>query len=72
MLHEEISQMEWQGKQVYITPTCYVIDSRMILNQLTPLLPKDSEELNAQVKCLHAMLDATTMTNPALDQEDRW
>jgi hypothetical protein len=41
------------------------------LNQLTLLLPKDSEDINAQVKCLHAMLNAPTMTDPALDQGDR-
>jgi hypothetical protein len=30
----------------------------MIVDQLAPLLPKDSEEVNVQVKCLQAMLDA--------------
>jgi hypothetical protein len=43
----------------------------VILDQLTPLLPKDSEEVNAQVKRLHAMLDVTTMTDLTLDQGDK-
>jgi hypothetical protein len=42
--------------------------SRVIVDQLTPLLPKDSEEVNAQVKRLHAMLDATIMTNLDIHQ----
>jgi hypothetical protein len=37
------------------------------VDQLTPLLPKDSEEVNLQVKRLHAMLDATIMTDLALN-----
>jgi hypothetical protein len=41
----------------------------MIVNQLTPLLPKDSEE----VKRLRAMLDVATMVDPPLDRGDkRW
>jgi hypothetical protein len=35
-------------------------------DQLTPLLPMDSKELNLQVKWLQAMLDATTM-DPTLN-----
>jgi hypothetical protein len=38
--------------------------SRMIVDQLTPLLPKDNEEGNVRVKCLQAMLDAITMVDP--------
>jgi hypothetical protein len=43
----------------------------MIIDQLMPLLPKDSEGVNTQVKCLQAMLDATTMVDPTFDREDR-
>jgi hypothetical protein len=43
----------------------------MIVDQLTPLLPKDSEEVNAQVKRLQAMLDTTTMVDVTLDHRDR-
>jgi hypothetical protein len=35
-----------------------------------PLLPKDREEVNAQVNCLHAMLDAATMMDPTLHRGD--
>jgi hypothetical protein len=45
--------------------------SRVINDQLTPLLPKDSEEVNVQVKLLQAMLDAATMVDPTLDCRDR-
>jgi hypothetical protein len=44
---------------------------KVIIGQLTPLLPKDIEEVNAHVKRLHAMLDAATMTDPTLDHGDR-
>jgi hypothetical protein len=43
----------------------------MIFDQLTPLLPKESEEVNAQVKHLQAMLDVATMVHPGLDHGDR-
>jgi hypothetical protein len=43
----------------------------MIVDQLTPLLPKDSVEVNAQVKRLQAMLDVATMVDPTLDRVDR-
>jgi hypothetical protein len=42
----------------------------MIVDQLTPLLSKVSEEVNAQVKCLQAMLNAATMVDLALDRGD--
>jgi hypothetical protein len=47
------------------------LPSRMIIDQLTPLLLKDSEEVNAQVKHLQAMLDVATMVDPSLDRGDR-
>jgi hypothetical protein len=38
-----------------------------IVDQLRPLFPKDSEEVNLKVKRLHALLDATTLTGPRVD-----
>jgi hypothetical protein len=52
-------------------PTHNALAARVIINQPTPLPPKDNEEVNAQVKRLHAMLDATTMTDPILDNGDK-
>jgi hypothetical protein len=47
--------------------------SRVIGNQLTAWLPKDNEEINAQVKSLHAVLDAATIIDPSLHLGDeRW
>jgi hypothetical protein len=41
---------------------------RMLIDQLTPHLPKDNEEVNAQVMHLQAMLDAATMVDPVPDR----
>jgi hypothetical protein len=41
----------------------------MLIDQLTPHLPKDNEEVNAHVKRLQAMMDAATMIDPALDHD---
>jgi hypothetical protein len=49
---EEISQIEYQGEQVYRMPAPNTLASRMLINQLTPHLPKDNEEVNAHVKHL--------------------
>jgi hypothetical protein len=38
-----------QGEQVYNTPAHNALASQVIINQLMPLLPKDSEEVNLQV-----------------------
>jgi hypothetical protein len=35
-----------------------------------PHLPKDNEEVNAHMKHLQAMLDTTTVVDPALDRDD--
>jgi hypothetical protein len=43
----------------------------MLIDQLTPHLPKDNEEVNAHVKHLQAMLNAATMVDPALDRDDK-
>jgi hypothetical protein len=40
----------------------------MLIDQLTPHLPKDNEEVNAQVMHLQAMLDAATMVDPVPDR----
>jgi hypothetical protein len=42
----------------------------MLIDQLTPHLPKDNEEVNAHVKCHHTILDAATMVDLALDRDD--
>jgi hypothetical protein len=41
----------------------------MLIDHITPHLPKDNEEVNAHVKCLQAMLDAATVVDPVHDQE---
>jgi hypothetical protein len=57
-VREELGRIQYQGEQVFRTPAHNALTSRMIVDQLAPLLPKDSEEVNVQVKCLQAMLDA--------------
>jgi hypothetical protein len=42
----------------------------MLIDQLTPHLPKDNEEVNAHVKGLHVMLDVATVVDPAHDRDD--
>jgi hypothetical protein len=42
----------------------------MLINQLTPHLPKDNEEVNAHVKHLQAMLGTVTVLDLALDHDD--
>jgi hypothetical protein len=42
----------------------------MIIDQLTPHLPKDNKEVNAQVKRLQAMLGVATVVDPALEGSD--
>jgi hypothetical protein len=44
--------IEYQGEQVYCTLTQNTLVSRMLIDQLTPHLPKDNEEVNAHVKHL--------------------
>jgi hypothetical protein len=70
MLHEEIGRIECQGEQVCCPPARNALASRVIIDQLSRLLSKDNEEVNAQVKRLHAMLDVGIMTDPALDLGD--
>jgi hypothetical protein len=42
----------------------------MLIDKLTPHLPKDNEEVNAHVKRLQVMLDTATVVDPALDRDD--
>jgi hypothetical protein len=42
----------------------------MLINQLSPHLPKDNEEVNAHMKRLQAMLDVSTVVDPTLDHDD--
>jgi hypothetical protein len=62
-----MGQIEYKGEQVYRTPAQNALASRMLIDQLTPHLPKDNEEV---VKRLQAMLDAATLVVPALNHED--
>jgi hypothetical protein len=41
----------------------------MLINQLTPHLPKDNKEVITHLKRLQAMLDAATVVDMALDHD---
>jgi hypothetical protein len=41
----------------------------MLIDQFTPHLPKDNEEVNAHVKRLQAMLDTAIVVDPILDRD---
>jgi hypothetical protein len=43
----------------------------MIIDQLTPLRPKDNKEVNAQVKHLQAMIDTAILVHSTLDCGER-
>jgi hypothetical protein len=45
--------------------------SMMLIDQLTPHLPKDNEKVNTHVKHLHSMLDATIVIDPTLNRDDK-
>jgi hypothetical protein len=45
--------------------------SRMLIDQHTPHLPKDNEEVNTHMKHLQAMLDVAIMVDLALDRDDK-
>jgi hypothetical protein len=70
-IHEEIGRIKYQGEQVYHTPTNNALASRMLIDQLTPHLSKDNEEVNAQVKRLQDMLDIAIIADLVLDCDDR-
>jgi hypothetical protein len=56
-IRDEIGRIEYQGEQVYRAPSYNALASRMLIDQLTPHLPKDNEEVNTHVNRLQAMLD---------------
>jgi hypothetical protein len=66
----EMGWIEYQGEQVYYTPAQNALASRMLIDQLTPHLPKDNQEVTAHVKRLQAMLDAAIVVDPALNCDD--
>jgi hypothetical protein len=66
LIHEEIGQIEYQGEHVYRTLAHNALASRMLIDQLTPYLPKDNEEINMHVKLLQAMLDTATVVERKL------
>jgi hypothetical protein len=70
-IREEIGRIKYYGEQVYRTTAQNALASRMLIDQLTPHLPKDNEEVNVHVKCLQAMLDAATVVDPVLDRDDK-
>jgi hypothetical protein len=70
LIREEFGWIKYQGEQVYCTLALNALASRMIIDQLTPLLPKDNEEVNAQVKRLQVMLDAAIVVDPILEHGD--
>jgi hypothetical protein len=63
---EELDHIDWHCELVYPTLAHNALASWAIVHKFMPLLPKDSEEVNLQVKWLRAMLDAATMTDLAL------
>jgi hypothetical protein len=63
--------MVYQGEQVYRTPTHNALGSRILIDQITPHLSKENEEVNAHVKDLQPMLDTVTVADPVHDQEDK-
>jgi hypothetical protein len=69
-IQEEICWIEYQGEQVYCTPAQNPLASRMLIDQLTPHLPKDNEEFNAHMKRLQVILDVATVVDPALNCDD--
>jgi hypothetical protein len=69
-IHEEIGRIEYQEEQVYRISAPNALSLRVLIDQLTPHLPKDNEEVNPHVKCFQAMLDATTVVDPMLYHDD--
>jgi hypothetical protein len=69
-IHEEISCIEYHGEQVYCTLAHIALASRMLIDHITPHLPKDNEEVNAHDKRLQAMLDTTTVVDAVHNHDD--
>jgi hypothetical protein len=70
-IREEMSRIEYQGEQVYCTLVHNTLATRMLIDQLTPHLPKDNEEVSAHMKRLQAMQDATTVVDLAFNCDDK-
>jgi hypothetical protein len=70
-IREEFGRVTYQGEQVYRTLAHNALASRMLVNQITPHLPKDNKDVNAHVKRLQAMLDATMVADLVYDQDDK-
>jgi hypothetical protein len=51
------------GELVYHTLAQNALASRILIDKLTPQLPKDNQEVTAHVKRLQAMLDASTVVD---------
>jgi hypothetical protein len=69
-IHQEISQIEYQGESFYRTPADNALASSMLIDQLMPHLPKDFEDVNTHVKRLLVMLDAATVADSVYSRED--
>jgi hypothetical protein len=50
-------------------PAHNTMASRTIIDQLTPLLPKDDEEAASKVKQLHVLLEAAMLTDAVFVKE---
>jgi hypothetical protein len=68
-LHMEVEWLEGHGKQVYQTPVHNVMVSHAIVNQLTPILPKDDGGAMGKVKNFYAQLEAAMLMDPAFIKE---
>jgi hypothetical protein len=66
-IREEFGQVEYQGEQVYRMLAHNALVSRMLVDQITPYLPMDNEEINAHVKWLQVRLDAAKVADPVYD-----
>jgi hypothetical protein len=69
-IQDEMGHIKYQGEQVYCTPVQNALASRMFIDQLTPHLHKDNQEVAAHVKQLQAMLDTATVMDPTPNHYD--
>jgi hypothetical protein len=68
-LHEELDWLGWRGEQVYCTLAHNDMASWAIVDQLTPLLPKDNEQVAGQVKQVYSLPEAEMITDLMLVRE---
>jgi hypothetical protein len=66
-----MGRIEYEGEQFYHILAQNTLPSRMLIDQVTPHLAKDNQEVTAHVKRLQAMLDAATMVEPTLNHDDK-